>query len=260
MMKFQYNLPEPKFQIFDVNVQKVTRPQNYRYSFKNGREKHGFIYITSGALLMSFSNFEIEMLRATKGEMIFVPKGSVYNGVYLEKNTTVQIVQFDIFGGELPAYLSLPTKFDLPNSCELFEPFFRPIEDHTFSHPFYYLSHLYQFLWEIDKSHTKLAPKYKSLQPALTEIIKFRSENKKVSYYADLCNLSEPYFRKLFCEYTGMSPVDYRNDLRLTDAKNKLQSGDYNVSDAAYASGFTNLSFFIRLYKKKYGHTPKNEG
>jgi hypothetical protein len=79
-MKFQYNLPEPKFQVFDVNVQKVTRPQNYRYSFKNGREKHGFIYITSGTLLVSFSNFEIDALRATKGEMICVPKGSIYNG------------------------------------------------------------------------------------------------------------------------------------------------------------------------------------
>jgi AraC-like DNA-binding protein len=38
-----------------------------------------------------------------------------------------------------------------------------------------------------------------------------------------------------------------------------LQSGEYNVSEAAFESGFTNLSFFIRLYKKKYGHTPKQD-
>ena len=52
---------------------------------------------------------------------------------------------------------------------------------------------------------------------------------------------------------------DYRNDIRLTHARSKLQSGEYNVSEAAFDSGFSNLSFFIRLYKKKYGHTPKNE-
>ena len=71
--------------------------------------------------------------------------------------------------------------------------------------------------------------------------------------------MSEANFRRLFREFLGVSPIDYRNDIRLTHAKNKRQSGEYNVSEAAYKSGFTNLSFFIRLYKKKYGHTPKNE-
>ena len=71
--------------------------------------------------------------------------------------------------------------------------------------------------------------------------------------------MSEVNFRRLFKEYTGMSPIDYRNDLRLKNAKNMLQSGEYNVTEAATASGFSNLSFFIRLYKKKYGHTPKKE-
>ena len=45
----------------------------------------------------------------------------------------------------------------------------------------------------------------------------------------------------------------------LNSARSKLQSGEYNVSEAASLCGFTNLSFFIRLYKKKFGHTPKQE-
>ena len=84
-------------------------------------------------------------------------------------------------------------------------------------------------------------------------------ENRTVSYYAELCNMSEMNFRRLFREYTGMSPIEYRNDIRLTNARNKLQSGEYNVSEAAEICGFSNLSFFIRLYKKKYGYTPKKE-
>lgn len=259
-MKFQYYLQEPKFRMCNIDVQSVSRPQNHRHSFKNGREKHGFIYVTNGTLLETFKNCEIDILCASKGELMFIPKGSVYTGTYLEEDTKIQIVQFDILSGELPEYLSVPTKIELPNAYELIESFFTPIENHISCHPFYYMSCLYRLLWEMDEHCAGLAKKYKKLQPALTEIIEFRNENKKVSYYAELCNISEPYFRKLFYEYTGMSPIDYRNDLRLTDAKNKLQSGEYNVSEAAYESGFTNLSFFIRLYKKKYGHTPKNEG
>ena len=71
--------------------------------------------------------------------------------------------------------------------------------------------------------------------------------------------MSEAGFRRLFREYMGASPVDHRNEIRLLHAKSKLQSGEYNVSEAAYESGFSNLSFFIRLYKKKFGYTPKKK-
>ena len=258
-MKIQYYLQEPKFRVGNIDVQSVSRPKNHRHSFKTGREKHGFIYTVSGTMIDTFHGGDAETLCATKGELVFVPRGSVYTGTYAEENTKIQVVQFDLVSGELPDYLSAPTKLDLPNAHKLIEAFFRPIENHRTCHPFYYLSRLYELLWEIDEDYASLPKKYRKLQPALTEMIERQNENKKISYYADLCNLSEPYFRKLFCEYMGMSPVDYRNDIRLASARNKLQSGEYNVSQAAYESGFSNLSFFIRLYKKKYGHTPKNE-
>ena len=71
--------------------------------------------------------------------------------------------------------------------------------------------------------------------------------------------MSEVNFRRIFSEYIGMSPIEYRNEIRLKNARSMLVSGEYNVTEAAYESGFSNLSFFIRLYKKKYGHTPKKE-
>ena len=258
-MKFQYYLQEPNFRVGNIDVQSVSRPQNYRHSFRSGREKHGFIYIVNGKLMDSFRNCSMESLCAAKGELIFIPQGSIYTGMYLEENTKIKIIQFDLISGELPPYLSTPGKIDLPDAHELVEAFFRPVEAHTSYHPFYYLSCLYELLWKIDESCARLPKKFRKLQPALTEMIECQNENRKVSYYAALCDMSEANFRRLFREYTGISPIDYRNDIRLTHAKNKLQSGEYNVSEAAYESGFTNLSFFIRLYKKKYGHTPKQE-
>lgn len=56
-----------------------------------------------------------------------------------------------------------------------------------------------------------------------------------------------------------MSPVKYRNDLRLHLAQTKLQSGEYTVSEAAELCGFSNLSYFTRLYKKQFGRLPKDE-
>ena len=258
-MKSQYLLQEPNFRVGNIDVQTVSRPKNYRHSFKAGREKHGFIYIVSGKMLDSFVGCSIDELPSEKGELVFLPKGSVYTGVYLEDNTKIKIVQFDIVSGALPDYLSKPIKIDLPNAYELVEAFFNPFENHTAYHPFYYLSCLYGLLWKIDESYSKLPRKFKKLQPALAEIVEHWNENRRVSFYAELCDMSEVNFRRLFGEYMGMSPIDYRNDIRLINAKAMLQSGEYNVSEAAFESGFTNLSFFIRLYKKKFGHTPKKE-
>lgn len=258
-MKFQYNLQEPNFRVGNIDVQVVSRPKNYKHSFRNGREKHGFIYIVSGKMLDTFQNHGKTELCANKGDLVFVPKGSIYTGMYTEDNTKIKIVQFDLVLGELPEYLSEPVKIDLPNAKELIDAFLQPTEKHASYHPFYYLSCLYELLWRIDEYYVSIPKKYKKLLPALSEIAEYRNENKKVSYYAELCDMSEANFRRLFREYLGVSPIDYRNDIRLTHAKNKLQSGEYNVSEAAYESGFTNLSFFIRLYKAKYGNTPKKD-
>lgn len=258
-MKFQYSLREPDFRVGNIDVQTVSRPKGYKHSFKDGREKHGFIYVVSGKMLDSFTDCGVKALQSAKGELIFIPKGSVYTGVYLEENTKIKIVQFDISSGSLPEYLLEPVKIELPNALELIDAFFNPFENHTAYHPFYYLSCIYNLLLKIDESYSKIPTKYKKLQPALSEIVERWNENQKVSYYAKLCNMSEPNFRRLFREYMGISPIDYRNNVRLVNAKAMLQSGEYNVSEAAFDSGFTNLSFFIRIYKKKYGHTPKEE-
>jgi transcriptional regulator GlxA family with amidase domain len=141
----------------------------------------------------------------------------------------------------------------------LIEAFFRPMENHTSNHPFYYMACLYRLLWQVDECCYKIPVKFKKLQAALSELNASFERNRSVLYYAELCDMSEVNFRRLFREYTGMSPIEYRNDIRLNSARAKIQSGEYNVSEAAALCGFTNLSFFIRLYKKKFGHTPKQE-
>ena len=75
-----------------------------------------------------------------------------------------------------------------------------------------------------------------------------------------MCGMSESGFRRLFTECTGESPIAYRNRLRLEAARTLLENGDYNVSESARAVGFENLSFFIRLYKRRFGHTPGGRG
>lgn len=257
-MKHKFELKDPNFRVNNVDVQNVARPKGYKHTFKYGREKHGVIYVESGSMLYgSFRNYNMPDTLLKKGELLFVPKGCIYTGTYSEENTQIKIIQFEVSSGELPEYMRAPIKINLPLAHELIEDFFRPLENQVSYHPFYYLSCLYKLFWKIDENITQCSPKHKKIQPALVEISTFFNENQKVSYYAELCNMSEANFRKIFRDYTGMSPINYRNEIRLNNAKCKLQSGEYNVTEVAELCGFSNLSFFTRIYKKKYGHTPK---
>lgn len=258
-MRNEYKLQEPQFSVEHIDILSVARPKSYSHFYRNGRVKHGFIYVVSGSLRYTFTNGNVKYITAKAGKTVFIPKGTIYYTTYLENGTEIKIVQFDIRRGDLPKYLSEPQIIETPEMAEQINSFFKPFSNHFIGHPFYYRSRLYELLWKIDTASTNIPTKFKKLQVALSEISENYNLNERISYYAELCGMSEVGFRRLFHEYTGVSPIEYRNDLRLENARAKLQSGEYNVSEVAEASGFTNLSFFIRSYKKKFGYTPKKE-
>ena len=258
-MRYEYQLGQPDFTVRDIDILHVSRDAFYKHSYHNGRVKHGFIYTVKGQMKNEFLDAPCETICVGQGELIFIPQGCRYFGSYAEPGTEIKIVQFSLADGALPAYLSAPTKLSLPNVSERIDAFFRPNESHAVGSPFHYYACLYELLKEIEDSFGSLPAKYQKLQNALTALSNHFYENRPVADYAALCGMSEVSFRRLFHEYVGKSPVEYRNDLRLQNARMKLSSGEYNVSETAESVGFSNLSFFVRMYKKKFGHTPKKE-
>ena len=258
-MRYEYT-PNTEVPVLQrITIVDVCRSKGYKHSYSSGRTNHGFIYVRQGEVCDVFLEKDEKTVNLKAGELIFIPKGCPYDCTYLEDNTELRVVHFDTAGGKLPSYLQAPVKIDLPDVQEAINAFFTALDDHVTYHPFYYLSCLYRLLWQIDDGYTKLPAKYARLQPALHDIATHCERQEPILYYARLCHMSETNFRRLFREYTGTSPVEYRNAVRLNSARAKLQSGEHNVFEAAGAVGFTNLSFFIRLYKKKFGHTPGKE-
>lgn len=94
------------------------------------------------------------------------------------------------------------------------------------------------------------------MQKAITHIHENLEKNFTVQELAQIAGFSESYFSKLFHQITGQSVITYQNVLRLTHARNLMQLGDCNVSEAAAAVGFRDVYYFSRLYKKLLGHTP----
>ena len=73
---------------------------------------------------------------------------------------------------------------------------------------------------------------------------------------ADACNISTVYLRKLFASRFGVSPIQYISNLKLTRAKELLESNMYTVSEVCFLSGFSDESYFSRKFKEATGVSP----
>ena len=68
--------------------------------------------------------------------------------------------------------------------------------------------------------------------------------------------LSYSWFRRMFKEYTGVSPAQYQLQQKLLRAKELLTGGSKNISEIAYQLRFENAGQFSTFFKKKEGVTP----
>ena len=63
------------------------------------------------------------------------------------------------------------------------------------------------------------------------------------------------FFKKLKA-LTGLSPVEYIREFRLTRATELICNDEYNISQISYMVGISDPRYFSRCFKQKYGMTP----
>ncbi len=63
--------------------------------------------------------------------------------------------------------------------------------------------------------------------------------------------------RKLFTQIFGKGIYEYCQFLRMQKAARLMQEKHLSVSETGYQLGFTNLSYFGRLFEKHFGMKPK---
>ena len=64
-------------------------------------------------------------------------------------------------------------------------------------------------------------------------------------------------FAHKFKETVGIPPSEYLNLLRLENAKKQLEDTDMPLFEIAMRNGFSSDNYFIRMFKKRYGITPR---
>ena len=92
----------------------------------------------------------------------------------------------------------------------------------------------------------------------VTEFIKENlSQNISLKSLSDKAGMSSASFYRFFKRELGMSPIEYVLNEKIKQAKKLLKNPGIQINEVCYLSGFEDANYFIRLFKKHEGITPK---
>ena len=226
--------------------------------FHKNRAFHGFVTDDgNGIKQYKFSNGKI--LQTKKGYVYYLPKGSTYSVESLNTPTGCWAINFlleeDVW--EEPFCVSFKNiESVLGNFKEAVNAF--KVNDENSN--LIVRRNIYDIILKIrkeSKKHYVPNSKLKLLEPALEKInIGFTENDLSVKVLAELCNMSENYFRRLFNEQFGISPKEYVIRRKIDYAKKLLGSGQFAVFEAAQMCGYFEPCHFSREFTKRVGVSP----
>ena len=189
--------------------------------------------------------------------MVILPKGSSYEWV-CAKAGFYSIIEFEC-DTEITDIFTFPIR-----EPEYFRKTFKELERKSLSgDPFYgmeCIKSVYSMILRL------VGAKNQSYQPkSKNEKIKIALDYIAAKYYAEidndylasLCGMSTVYFRKLFTELVGCSPITYIHKIRMEKAKEMLRMEKCKISDVALTVGYSSIYHFSKMFKQYVGISPR---
>ncbi|QGG54615.1 helix-turn-helix domain-containing protein [Paenibacillus sp. B01] len=113
-----------------------------------------------------------------------------------------------------------------------------------------------------DQLKTKLVEKRSSKQDDLIRKIndiiqsRFHEPNLSLNYVAEELKMSTYHISRVYRQQTMSTIVDTINAVRIEKAKELLLATELSIADISERTGYTNSSYFHRIFKKGIGVTP----
>ena len=246
-----------------VNVLKQTWQENDVWSCINKpKEYHLFLLIENGKVDYTLKNGR--KLTAKSGDLVYIPAGAEYiTSFSLDSNNLISSigVNFKLFS-ETSEYLR-DSEIFVFNSTKTKKVIY---EIERLSYSFNEIKN--KFNTEIYNAFNILCDEFYKLEFFSDEFALIKNgveylhqnydKNFELPLLAEICNVSEVYFRKLFKKLLGYTPTDYRIKLRLDKAIEYLKFTTIPINLIAENLGFTDSAYFTKVFKEKYKVTPLN--
>ena len=249
------------FDISDSFAMRQKWKLNALFNRSEPRRRTGIIYLNSCVGI--YTDQSGNKFIAPEKSIVCLPESSIYTCLNFDCAETINdaiMVEFNITIGNTAVTLGnkpfIINDVNIPIAAELFNETVQSYES-SLPSSLEIKSSIYRLLSHICKE--RVQKRQKRFQPINTGIELIESNplsDISIEEIAHSCNVSPCYFRRLFKEYSGKSPLEYRINLKLNMAKRMLENGESTLEYISEALNFESTSYFCRIFKKKFGITP----
>lgn len=251
-----YELSEYNFSVEVLHVLKQVWNDEHIYScLNNPKNANLFMYLDNceAEYTDNFGN----VFFAKSKSLIYIPDGYGYKIKLTPYGAGTTIgIKFSMVDEKGEKFI-LSDKIKVFDK-EDFKDYVYSIESAIKGSNFFYArikSDIYNILAKISEDR-KIPEKYRIIKDGIDALEKDIMSDLTISDIAKMCNISEIYFRRLFKEYSGFSPMEYRMKSRIEIAKKHIEYDEFSIFEIAELSGFKDTSYFCRQFKKYTGITP----
>lgn len=236
------------------SVSELYNPKGARQK-REGRECWAAVFKHEGSTV--YISDEVRYL-SDRAHAVILPKGCSYVWECVESGR-FYILEFDCAEGALK-----PMSFYIKNGERLLKMFRELDLKRNFKTKLGSLESIrdaYSILLALAESEAEPyhpTKHRKLISPALDYISKHYTEAITNDDLAKSAGMSTVYFRKLFKNAMGISPIAYARTMRIEKAKEMLMSDYSSLSDLAISLGYPSLYDFSRDFKKHTGASPSN--
>ena len=155
---------------------------------------------------------------------------------------------------------------DLEDICSIVQRLFFTLRDHGAGYQLksfgimYYLLGLFEdkaMFEQPNEAGGDAVSRIMKMRMALSYIHRNYKQHISLSEIAELLDLQPPSVVKLFKELINKKPLEYINSYRINCAQEMLKEGRNSVTAVALECGFTDVSYFTKVFKKYTDQTPR---
>ncbi len=246
-----------------VAFESKVKGTHFSTNAKKGRFSSAFFMLRKGSGVFEFKGGEFV---AEAGDLVFLPRGAVYTFTPSKKGLAHVLVNFDIIDkkGDFISLSDCPEilvksagkgyliLIDELEKCFMYKTFSGQLRSASLV-----MQMFSNYLDDSNKERYGYAG-FERIVPAITFIEQNCNIDITTAELAEMCNMSESQLRRLFRSFSGQSPTEYRNHIRIIKAYELLANHYCNVTEAAESVGFSNIYYFSRLFKSIIGMSPKS--